>query len=95
MNRILPILILGFIFVIAGADGTLASDLSQLCAVKDASAKKVSEEKVRQTLASHGYTDVRGLGMEDGCIEAKGFDKNGKRFEVYLHPMTGEIVKSR
>ena len=28
------------------------------------------------------------------CYEIYGKDKNGKRVEVYFHPITGEVVKS-
>lgn len=94
MSKLMPAITLGTAFAVASIAGASAAELSPLCAVKDPSAK-VSEAQVRQTLASHGYINVRGLGTEDGCIEAKGTDKDGKRFEVYLHPTTGEIVKVR
>lgn len=53
------------------------------------------EDRIRGKLAEAGYTQVRSLGREDGCVEAKGLDKDGKRFEVYVHPATGEIVGRR
>lgn len=95
MSRLIPAIALGSVVALSGAAGASAAELSQLCAVKDPAAAKVSEQQVRQTLTEHGYTNVRGIGAEDGCIEAKGTDKDGKRFEVYLHPATGEIVKTR
>lgn len=55
----------------------------------------LSDADLRGKLSAAGYTQVRSLGHEDGCVEAKGLDKDGKRFEVYLHPATGEIVKQR
>ncbi len=55
----------------------------------------LSDAEIRGRLTAAGYTQVRSLGHEDGCVEAKGIDKDGKRFEVYLHPATGEIVKQR
>lgn len=55
----------------------------------------LSEAELRGKLEAAGYTQVRSLGHEDGCVEAKGIDKDGKRFEVYLHPTTGEIVIQR
>lgn len=55
----------------------------------------LSDAELRGKLTAAGYTQVRSLGHEDGCVEAKGLDKGGKRFEVYLHPTTGEIVKQR
>jgi hypothetical protein len=43
-------------------------------------------------LEAQGY-QVKKLGEEDGCVEMKGFDKDQKRVEVYIHPVSGEIVK--
>ena len=50
-------------------------------------------EAVTALLQEKGYRDIRKLEMEDGCYEAKAFDAQGKRVEVYVHPNTGEIVK--
>ena len=33
------------------------------------------------------------LAVEDGCLEAKVL-KDGKRLEIYMEPLTGEIVKT-
>jgi hypothetical protein len=55
----------------------------------------LSDGELRGKLEAAGYTQVRSLGHEDGCVEAKGIDKDGKRFEVYLHPTTGDIVSQR
>jgi len=73
-----------------------ASELSKLCAAKAGVAPvRLDDTKIKEILSEHGYTQVRGLGEEEGCVEAKGLDRNGKRFEVYLHPHTGEIVRVR
>lgn len=50
-------------------------------------------EQVMEKLETMGYEKVRGIEMEHGCYEAKGFDQEGNRVEVYLEPATGEIVK--
>ena len=69
------------------------------CAVKPnadgSTPAALSDADIRGRLTAAGYTQVRSLGREDGCVEAKGLDKDGRRFEVYLHPTTGEIVKQR
>ncbi|WP_439815334.1 PepSY domain-containing protein [Zavarzinia sp. CC-PAN008] len=52
----------------------------------------LSEAQIRAFLTDAGYTDIRSLGTEDGCVEAKGLDAKGERFEVYLKPATGEFV---
>ncbi|MEZ5933463.1 MAG: PepSY domain-containing protein [Alphaproteobacteria bacterium] len=50
-------------------------------------------EQVMQKLETMGYQKVKKLDMEHGCYEAKGFDAEGNRVEVYLEPATGEVVK--
>jgi len=55
----------------------------------------LTNEEISSKLAAKGYTQVRLLGHEDGCIEAKGLDKDGKRFEVHVSPTTGEIIGPR
>ncbi|VAW15967.1 hypothetical protein MNBD_ALPHA09-1986 [hydrothermal vent metagenome] len=39
-----------------------------------------------------GYT-VRKVERDDGCYEVYGTNKNGTRYELKLHPATGEVVK--
>jgi hypothetical protein len=51
-----------------------------------------SNDEIKGMLEAQGY-QVKKLGEEDGCIEMKGFDKDQKRVEVYVHPVSGEIVK--
>jgi len=47
---------------------------------------------MEKSLHERGYTDIRGLAVHNGCYEAKGIDKNGKRFELEVNGQTGEIV---
>jgi len=87
----------------AAISGASASEKEGLergaCAVtaaKDGSKPAtLSDAEIRGKLEAAGYTQVRSLGREEGCVEAKGLDKDGKRFEVYLHPTTGEIISQR
>jgi len=39
-----------------------------------------------------GY-EVREVEPDDGCWEVEGFDKNGAKIKLYIHPTTGEVVK--
>ncbi len=55
---------------------------------------KQPAETVLKTLQDKGYRDLK-LGTEHGCYEAKGYDAQGKRVEIYVHPNTGEIVKTK
>jgi hypothetical protein len=69
------------------ANNTSAADLCQAT-----SGEPKSKEEIKAMLESQGY-QVKKLGEEDGCIEMKGFDKDQRRVEVYVHPVSGEIVK--
>jgi len=69
-----------------------AASADELCEVQDG-APQISEDKVKEIAASAGYTDIRSVGEEDGCLEAKGMNRDGKKVEVYVHPVYGDIVK--
>lgn len=103
LRRLLPVSALALIVGVTAIGGALAAGSEnaerQACAVTAASdgtkPASLSEAEIRGKLEAAGYTQVRSLGRERGCVEAKGLDKDGKRFEVYLHPTTGEIVSQR
>lgn len=52
----------------------------------------MSKADVDARLAELGYAEDYVLAVEDGCIEAK-LVRDGKRIEVYLEPITGEVAK--
>lgn len=62
------------------------------CDVKHGS-KWISLKQARQIASAAGYTKIR-MGMEAGCFEAEA-EKGGQDYEVYIHPVTGKIVKVR
>ncbi len=74
--------------VLAGA-GTARAEES--CNVTGNVMARADMEK---SLHERGYTDIRGLSTHNGCYEAKGIDKNGKRFELEVNGQTGEIVNA-
>jgi len=85
MIRSLPIIA---IFVSLGvAAPAFAADV---CKPIDGPAKPESE--IRAMLEGQGY-QIRKIATEDGCVEMKGTDKDGKRVEIYINPVSGEIVK--
>ena len=53
--------------------------------------KWMKPEQVDKLLTEQGYK-VRKVQVEDSCLEAYA-TKDGKRFEIYLDPVTGKIVK--
>lgn len=67
-----------------------AADAADLCQPMSGAVK--SKDEIKTMLEAQGY-QVKKLGEEDGCVEMKGFDKDQKRVEVYVHPVSGEIVK--
>lgn len=65
---------------------------STRCEVKDGETR-LTEQQAREKLTEAGYKDIRSVGTEDGCWEGKVVKEDGKRAEVYLHPVTGAVVK--
>ena len=82
--RFLPVLAAA---AIVFASGAKAEDLCQ-----PTSGDAKSKDEIKSMLEAQGY-QVKKLGEEDGCVEMKGFDRDQKRVEVYIDPVTGKIVK--
>lgn len=53
--------------------------------------KWMSMDEARAKVTAMGY-DVRKVEVDDGCYEAYGI-KNGRKYEVYINPVTAEIVE--
>ena len=53
----------------------------------------ISVAEVATIATEAGYT-VREVERDDGCYELKVVDGQGQRFELDIHPGTGEIVKT-
>ncbi|HEX5327852.1 MAG TPA: PepSY domain-containing protein [Acetobacteraceae bacterium] len=51
----------------------------------------MTKAAMEKSLTARGYTRIRSLSLHNGCYEAKGFDSNGKRFELELDAATGAI----
>jgi hypothetical protein len=65
---------------------------SENCGGKAVEGQPIGQDAIKTMLEQNGY-QVRKMDTEDGCVEMKGLDKAGKRVEVYVHPVSGEIVK--
>ena len=70
-----------------------AAQADDICA-EHPSDQWMSKEDLAAKAAAMGY-DVRSVKAEDGCWEVKGFDKDGNRVEVYLDPVTAEVMKTK
>lgn len=56
----------------------------------------MSEDAMKAKIAAMGYKDIRTFKVTAGnCYEIYGFDKDGKKAEVYFHPVTGAIVEAK
>lgn len=53
----------------------------------------MSKEDIEVKATEMGY-DIRRIKVDDGCFEAYATDRQGKKVEVYFHPVTAEIVKT-
>ena len=71
----------------AGIQGALAEESCPVSA-----AQLMSKAAMTKSLQDRGYTQIRSLSTHNGCYEAKGLDKTGKRFELELNGRTGDIV---
>lgn len=69
-----------------------AASAQDLCVVKEGE-KQMTADEAKEKMVAAGYTDIRNVEMEHGCLEGKGFTADQKRLEVYVHPVSGEIVE--
>ena len=81
-----------FVFLVAAiaAVGLAApaAFAEQSCPV---SGQMMSKAAMQTSLAQRGYTQIRSLRTHNGCYEASGLDKNGKRFELEVNGTTGAV----
>lgn len=54
----------------------------------------LSIAQITQKLTTEGY-DVRKIDVEDGAYEVYALDKDGKRIESYVDPLTGDLLHSQ
>lgn len=54
----------------------------------------MTREELTARLAEMGHAKPF-LGIEDGCYEAKIVTAEGKRVEIYIDPVSGEVVKTK
>lgn len=57
--------------------------------------KWLSEADMKQKIAEMGYRDIRTFKTTSGnCYEIYGYDKDGRKAEVYFDPIDARIVKA-
>jgi len=85
--------------LIAASTLTLIMATPALAKSDDASCGNVSgtwmsKDAVKTKVAAQGY-DVRRIKRENGCYEAYAISSKGNRLEIYINPVTGNIVKTK
>jgi hypothetical protein len=73
------------------APAAFASD-DQACTTEP-KVKWQTIEQLSSKLVEQGYK-IMEIEFDDGCLEAEGVDKDGKKVELKLDPVTAAIVKS-
>jgi hypothetical protein len=60
----------------------------------EGSGNQLTKEQVEAKLKEAGYVQIKEIELHSGCYEAKGYDKDGKRFELEINSYTGEIAQA-
>ena len=60
-----------------------------------ATADTLTEPQVRAILAENGFTRIDDLDFEDGMWETDATSANGKRVDVRVNPITGDILAEK
>lgn len=84
------ILLAATILSLATVSPSVAMSDGALC--DNATGRHMSIAKVKSSMTAKGYR-VRRVKRENGCLEVYAIDKQGSKVEIYLHPVSGKIVK--
>lgn len=76
-------------FAIMGSAAMAAPD----CTTEPAE-KWMTEEALRAKAAEMGYSKIKTFKSSGSCYEIYGWNKEGKKAEVYFNPVTGDVVKA-
>lgn len=78
-----------------GGDGTnvtIKVDPKTGKAFPDKEVAKMSEQDIKASLSSQGYTDIHDVDFDDGVWHAKARNASGKKVKLQLDPDTGKVV---
>lgn len=59
---------------------------------KEAKDKWMPEAKMKEMILSQGYK-IKKFKIDGNCYEIYGWDKEGKKVEIYYNPVDGSVVK--
>lgn len=54
----------------------------------------IGREAITTKVTAMGY-QVKRVKPDDGCYEVRAIDKQGAKAELYLNPVTGEVVRNK
>ncbi|MCB1425224.1 MAG: PepSY domain-containing protein [Zhengella sp.] len=77
----------------AAVQPALASDNDKSCGNAPRN-EWMSEDAVKAKASEMGY-EVRSVKVEDGCFEVYAMNSKGERAEVYMNPVTGDVVRTK
>ncbi len=61
---------------------------------KEPKSKWLTEEQMMGRIKDMGFRDIKNFHVSKGqCYEIYGYDKDGKKVEVYFHPITGQVAE--
>lgn len=87
INRIL--VSSAFALAVMGSAAIAAPDCS-----KEPADKWMTEDAMKAKAAEMGYTKIKTFKTSGSCYEIYGWNKDGKKAEVYFNPVTGDVVKA-
>lgn len=59
---------------------------------KEAKDKWMPEAKMKEMILAQGYK-IKKFKIDGNCYEIYGWDKEGKKVEIYYNPVDGSVVK--
>ncbi|MCX7514100.1 PepSY domain-containing protein [Frateuria hangzhouensis] len=77
-----------------GNDVALRIDPKSGKVYPDEDVSQLSEDAVRASLSTQGYTNVHDVDFDDGVWHAKADDKNDHRVELTVDPSNGRVIDS-
>ena len=75
-----------------GAPGSAgASDYEENCARSEGEQQPM--EALIEKLKAEGWQRIEEVELDDGCYEVEGLDAQGRKAELYIDPVTLDVVK--
>jgi hypothetical protein len=56
--------------------------------------KWLTEDAMKAKIVALGYEKIKTFKVSGDCYEIYGYDKDGRKAEVYFNPVTGDVVKA-